>query len=184
VEDLTKHYGSVHALDGISFSAAPGEVFGLLGHNGAEKSTLDHIPEVDIVRADGREERLRLADGRVFVALLMPIVLAVVCNITAPERNERPSSNIVIVDEGDTGLRAALSRATKRSVDLDMRDIGSEKEARRLVRADDEDMAVIAGPKGSWRATVLLPEDASPATQTIAGIVPDAVAALADRREV
>lgn len=39
VHDLYKQYGSVHAVDGISFSVAPGEVFGLLGHNGAGKTT-------------------------------------------------------------------------------------------------------------------------------------------------
>lgn len=40
VEDLTKHYGEVRALDGVSLKVAPGEVFGLLGHNGAGKSTM------------------------------------------------------------------------------------------------------------------------------------------------
>ncbi|CAN5847775.1 ABC transporter ATP-binding protein [soil metagenome] len=39
VAGLTKHYGSIRAVDGISFSVAPGEVFGLLGHNGAGKTT-------------------------------------------------------------------------------------------------------------------------------------------------
>ncbi len=39
VQDLRKHYGSVKAVDGITFSVAPGEVFGLLGHNGAGKTT-------------------------------------------------------------------------------------------------------------------------------------------------
>jgi ABC-2 type transport system ATP-binding protein len=43
VEDLTKVYGDVHALDGISFESHPGEVFGLLGHNGAGKSTTIRI---------------------------------------------------------------------------------------------------------------------------------------------
>lgn len=37
--DLVKHYGATRALDGISFSAQAGDVFGLLGHNGAGKST-------------------------------------------------------------------------------------------------------------------------------------------------
>ena len=39
VEGLEKHYGAVHAVDGISFSVAEGEIFGLLGHNGAGKTT-------------------------------------------------------------------------------------------------------------------------------------------------
>ncbi|MEA2244705.1 MAG: type transport system ATP-binding protein, partial [Solirubrobacteraceae bacterium] len=43
VEDLTKHYGDVRALDGVSLKTAPGEIFGLLGHNGAGKSTMIRI---------------------------------------------------------------------------------------------------------------------------------------------
>jgi ABC-2 type transport system ATP-binding protein len=39
VRDLAKHYGPVHALDGVSFSVGHGEIFGLLGHNGAGKTT-------------------------------------------------------------------------------------------------------------------------------------------------
>ncbi len=39
VTDLSKHYGSVAAVDRISFTVQRGEIFGLLGPNGAGKTT-------------------------------------------------------------------------------------------------------------------------------------------------
>ena len=43
VSELTKRFGDVTAVDGISFKAADGEVTGLLGPNGAGKTTLVRI---------------------------------------------------------------------------------------------------------------------------------------------
>ena len=43
VTSITKHYGSLQALAGVSLSVAPGEFFGLLGPNGAGKTTLISI---------------------------------------------------------------------------------------------------------------------------------------------
>ena len=43
VTDVTKRYGSLQALAGVSLSVAPGEFFGLLGPNGAGKTTLISI---------------------------------------------------------------------------------------------------------------------------------------------
>jgi ABC-2 type transport system ATP-binding protein len=51
VENLRKRFGQVVALDGISFSVEPGRIFGLLGANGAGKTTCMRIV-LDILRPD------------------------------------------------------------------------------------------------------------------------------------
>lgn len=59
VDQLTKSYGPIEALRGVSFSVAPGEVVGLLGPNGAGKSTTIKIltgylqPDHGAVQVDG-----------------------------------------------------------------------------------------------------------------------------------
>jgi ABC-2 type transport system ATP-binding protein len=80
VDGLTKtyrtHKGAVRALDGISFTVAPGTVFGLLGPNGAGKSTVVRIlttlsrPDAGRARVAGedvvaRPDRVRRGIGAV-----------------------------------------------------------------------------------------------------------------------
>ena len=38
-DNLTKHFGKITAVDGLTISAAPGELFGLVGSDGAGKTT-------------------------------------------------------------------------------------------------------------------------------------------------
>jgi ABC-2 type transport system ATP-binding protein len=69
VEDLRKSYGSVKAVQGVSFSVEQGEIFALLGPNGAGKSTTLEILEGFRKRDSGNAEVLGLdpgsrADGR------------------------------------------------------------------------------------------------------------------------
>ncbi len=51
VANLRKHFGAVQALDDVSFTAADGRITGLLGHNGAGKSTTLRILST-VMRAD------------------------------------------------------------------------------------------------------------------------------------
>ncbi|MFE3756836.1 ATP-binding cassette domain-containing protein [Nocardia tengchongensis] len=63
VEDVRKSFGEVHALQGISFTAARGQVLGILGPNGAGKTTMVKIlstllrPDSGIARVAGHEVR-------------------------------------------------------------------------------------------------------------------------------
>lgn len=56
VLNVSKRYGSVKALDGVSLAIERGSIFGLLGPNGAGKSTLINIISTLIVQDDGDVE--------------------------------------------------------------------------------------------------------------------------------
>lgn len=61
VEHLTRRYGELTAVDDVSFRIGTGEVVGLLGHNGAGKTTIMKMitgylePSAGIIRVDGAE---------------------------------------------------------------------------------------------------------------------------------
>jgi ABC-type sugar transport system ATPase subunit len=61
LRDIVKHYGPVHALDGVSFHLDEGEIVGLVGDNGAGKSTLVKVmsgaiqPDNGTILFEGRE---------------------------------------------------------------------------------------------------------------------------------
>ncbi|NUW36316.1 ABC transporter ATP-binding protein [Nonomuraea sp. SMC257] len=58
--DLVKRYGTIQALDGFSLNVAAGEIVGLVGHNGAGKSTFVEIVSY-LIRPDGGHVTI---DGR------------------------------------------------------------------------------------------------------------------------
>jgi branched-chain amino acid transport system ATP-binding protein len=70
VEDVTRRFGGVVALDGVSFDADEGEIVGLIGPNGAGKTTAFNVitrlqrPDSGRVLFDGRD-LLRTAPHRV-----------------------------------------------------------------------------------------------------------------------
>src|SRR3954463_16347981 len=79
VEGLTKSYGGVHAVRGVSFSLKAGEILALIGPNGAGKSTCfdmlngQNIPDSGSITLLGQDtvgrkprEIWRLGVGRTF----------------------------------------------------------------------------------------------------------------------
>ncbi|MBK8085351.1 MAG: sugar ABC transporter ATP-binding protein [Devosia sp.] len=64
LDNITKKYGAIEALKGISFAIGKGEVVALLGDNGAGKSTLVKIIAGGLEPTSGR----MLFEGREFLA--------------------------------------------------------------------------------------------------------------------
>jgi branched-chain amino acid transport system ATP-binding protein len=54
VEDVSKQFGGLHALDRVSFSAEPGRITALIGPNGAGKTTLFSIIAGSLPPSGGR----------------------------------------------------------------------------------------------------------------------------------
>ena len=136
VSDVTKRYGSLQALAGVSLCVEPGEFFGLLGPNGAGKTTLISIL-AGLVRADGGSARImghdvggdyraaRRALGVVPQELVFDPFFTVRETLTIQSgyfglRNNRAwideiIENLDLADKADTNMRA-LSGGMKRRV--------------------------------------------------------------------
>ena len=116
VEGLTRKYGDLVAVDDVSFSIGKGEVVGLLGHNGAGKTTIMRMltgyiePTAGSVVIDGMpvsEERLSIQRRLGYLSENAPLYpdmsvvryLEYVADLRGVARAERPAA-----------LRRALER--------------------------------------------------------------------------
>ncbi len=76
VDDVSVHFGGVHALNGVTFDAAPGAIVGLIGANGSGKTTtLDVIsglvvPRTGTVRLDGTDIAEYLPEERLHIGIV------------------------------------------------------------------------------------------------------------------
>ena len=118
-ENVTKHYGAIRAVDGVSFSVAPGEIFGVIGPNGSGKSTLFNCVLGQIRPDDGRvafKERditgagplamSRMGIGRTFQSLQVFGGLTVRDNVIAAAQEYRSGLWSRLFSAPDMGLGA------------------------------------------------------------------------------
>lgn len=108
VSDLTKSYGPIEALRGVTFNVAAGEIVGLLGPNGAGKSTTIKIltgylqPDEGEVRIDGldvlthtREVQARLGylpeNAPLYPELTVQSYLRMIADLREIPREEQPA---------------------------------------------------------------------------------------------
>ena len=141
VRDLVKDYGSLRAVDGVSFSVASGEVFALLGPNGAGKSSTVEILEGYRSRSSGVVEvlgfdpassprELRDRTGIVLQSTGIENVLTVreaVSLYGGLYRRRRPTDDVIALVglQDKAGDRiSALSGGQRRRVDLALALVG------------------------------------------------------------
>ncbi len=105
-EDLSKRYGERRALDGVSFTAEPGEVLAIVGPNGAGKTTLLQLLAGSLAPTSGQVD----TGGRVGWVPQHPAIyskLSVRENLRLFARLERVRDVDAVVTRmlGQTGLR-------------------------------------------------------------------------------
>jgi branched-chain amino acid transport system ATP-binding protein len=123
VRELTKSFGGIRAVDGVSFDVQEGEILGLIGPNGSGKSTLFNCilgqlpPSTGEVRLDGRAitgkracDLNKLGVGRTFQLLQVFPQLTVRENLVLAGQEHAGGMWSRLFGPRDAGLGAAAER--------------------------------------------------------------------------
>ncbi|MBP5315678.1 MAG: ABC transporter ATP-binding protein, partial [Muribaculaceae bacterium] len=116
VNNVGKSYGKVRALDGVSFAVEQGEVFGLIGPDGAGKTSLFRIlatlllPNEGSATVDGFDVKKQMRDVRCRVGY-MPGKFSLYEDLTV-EENLRFFATLfgTTLEEGYDSIRAIYSQ--------------------------------------------------------------------------
>ena len=119
VSDVSKSYGAIRAVDGVSFEVLPGEIFGVIGPNGSGKTTLFNSVLGQIAPNTGRIELKgqditglspvqlnRRGVGRTFQTLQVFGKMSVRDNLLVAAQEHRGSMFGRMFAPGDSGLGA------------------------------------------------------------------------------
>ena len=116
VKNVSKRYGAVQALDGVSFSVNKGEVFGLIGPDGAGKTTLYRIlctlllPDAGSAFVDGFDVVSQMREVRKRVGY-MPGKFSLYQDLTVEENLKFFATLFgTTIDEGYDSIRAIYSQ--------------------------------------------------------------------------
>ena len=116
VKNVSKRYGKVKALDDVTFTVGKGEVFGLIGPDGAGKTTMFRIlctllrPDEGTASVDGFDTVRQMADIRRRVGY-MPGRFSLYQDLTVRENLEFFATLFgTTVDEGYDSIRAIYSQ--------------------------------------------------------------------------
>jgi len=117
VTDVSKSYGAIRAVDGVSFEVRPGEIFGVIGPNGSGKTTLFNsvlgqvAPDRGRIELKGRDitglspvELNRLGVGRTFQTLQVFGRMTVRDNLLVAAQEHRGTLFGRMFAPGDSGL--------------------------------------------------------------------------------
>lgn len=129
-KDLAKHYGSVEALRGASFTAFEGEVVSLIGDNGAGKSTL-----VKCLSGVQRPDSGTLVFGGREVVLDSPVAARAL-------GIETVFQDLAVAPDLDPAANLYLGRELRKPGVLGMLGVLDKKEMRRRAIASFEDLGV------------------------------------------
>src|SRR5947208_5847950 len=123
VRDLSKHFGGIHAVEGVSFDVNEGEILGIIGPNGSGKSTLFNCilgqlqPSAGEVRLDGRTvtglrpcDLNRLGVSRTFQLLQVFPELTVRENLILAAQEHKGSMVARLFGARDVGLTGEADR--------------------------------------------------------------------------
>ena len=119
VDDARVSFGAVKALDGVTLGVMPGECIGLVGHNGAGKSTIVNVinggltPQHGTVASDGeRLERYNISVARRRGVRCVFQELSLCPNLSIVE-----NTRIMHHDLGGFGWRAKAAQVIEKSLD-------------------------------------------------------------------
>ena len=123
VRDLAKHFGGIHAVEGVSFDVNEGEILGIIGPNGSGKSTLFNCilgqlqPSAGEVKLDGRAvtgmrpcDLNRLGVSRTFQLLQVFPELTVRENLILAAQEHKGSMLTRLFGARDVGLTGDADR--------------------------------------------------------------------------